>query len=161
MKKTPVDFDQLFGALDGSDYCFINLHTGAVIEVKHDDDWSQDEVARMSADARTFARLDTFPSKVAFGVMEDFVKKLEPRNPARKSLTEALRGEKPFRKFKDALDNFEGVPQRWQEFKRHDMKYWVAWWVRKNAINVDVVIAKEELSTDATTGEKVTSDAAD
>jgi hypothetical protein len=142
-KKISVDFESLFDAFDTSSECFINLKTGEVITVPDEADWFDDEIKRLKADGRTFARLDPFPSNVAFGVMQEFVEKLEKKHPAKASLVKALSGPKPFRKFKDAIDNFSEVRTQWFAFKRKEMEYWVPWWVRKNSIGVEVVIKND------------------
>jgi hypothetical protein len=141
-KKISVDFEKLFDALDTSSDCFINLKNGQVIAVPDQADWFDDERARLKADARTFAHLDAFPSNVAFSIMEEFTEKLEKRHPAKSLLTKALKASKPFRGFKDVMDNFLDVRDQWFEFKRKQMEYWVPWWIRKNSIDVEVIIKK-------------------
>ncbi len=90
-------------------------------------DWQRDEVVRVKEIQENEDRYVAIPrleSSVGFRFMEDFVNEVKGEKVADK-LIRALRQNKPFRRFKDALEDVD-LLDRWFQFKNRKLRKEVA-----------------------------------
>jgi hypothetical protein len=142
MKKLPVDLDELALALESNDsgydlgvYWF-DTSTGDVLFVSSDleeDEELRDQIAE-NAPGR-FVRIDSIDSRAEFRMMEDFVRTLPP-GQARDTLESSLRGPRPFRQFKDSL-NDKKVRERWFAFRREAVRHSAITWLAELGIRAE------------------------
>jgi hypothetical protein len=82
-----------------------------------------------------YLRIEPIPSNEAFQFMCDFVE--EVRNArACDSLSRALGGNKPFRRFKDALLDFPVERDRWFEYEATRIREYIEEWARDHGIEI-------------------------
>jgi uncharacterized protein UPF0158 len=135
VKVLPVDMSELQFALGSSDgglslhkYWF-DVETGAVIFLTEDLE-EQDEVRDQieeNEDSR-FVRIEPIDSREGFEMMESFVLSL-PSTRMREKLEDALRGRKPFRRFKDTLTENLMIRERWFKFEEEVMRHRAIEWL--------------------------------
>jgi yecA family protein len=152
MKKLPVDLDELALALERNDsgydlgaYWF-DTRTGDVLFVSSDleeDEELRDQIAE-DAPGR-FVRIDSIDSRAEFRMMEDFVRTLLP-GEARDTLESSLRGPRPFRQFKDSL-NDKKVRERWFAFRREAVRRSAIAWLAELGIRAEGVEDSESVET--------------
>ncbi|PYQ03038.1 MAG: hypothetical protein DMF82_14320, partial [Acidobacteria bacterium] len=105
-KSVAIDWDDLETALtwrdpEGSRH-FLDLLTGEVILWTRDGDMPSSEAIDEGLAEGRLIPIDPLPSSVEYGWMEEFVATV--RDPGlRRRLEAALGGNRPFRRFKDAL----------------------------------------------------------
>lgn len=68
-------------------------------------------------DFEEMVRVDPVPSKASFRIMEDFIDDIDNRVLS-DQLANAINGRKPFRKFKDVLNNYPQDRKAWFAFQR-------------------------------------------
>ena len=152
MKELPVDLDKLALALESNDsgydlgaYWF-DTWTGDVRFVSSDleeDEELRDQIAE-DAPGR-FVRVDSIGSRTGFRMMEDFVRTL-PSGRARDALESSLRGPRPFRQFKDSLDD-KKVRERWFAFRREAVRRSAIAWLAELGIRAEGVEDSESVET--------------
>jgi hypothetical protein len=158
MNKIVIDLDDLCFALESSGDCFINVDTGEVSHVPDEyedmDGLFKEARERLEANEDIWTKIDPFPSNMSFSIMEDFANQLPANNGAKEHLLGALGKNRPFRRFKDVLDKFLDMREKWFAFKNKEMEYWAAWWLRKNGIEADVVWKQPERQDKASAGSR-------
>jgi len=85
-----------------------------------------------------YLSIDAITSSEAFEIMESFVDSLEEGEAATR-LADALGRPKPFRRFKDALYDFEGLPDRWFAFELEAHARMANQWCEENDIDPEWV----------------------
>ena len=95
-----------------------------------DDDASDDPDA-----ANRYVAIPETPSHEAFQDMADFVATL-PNSHAAVALTQALRGGKPFRRFKDTLRNYPAEQERWYAFQNQRLRDRITEWANDEGITL-------------------------
>ncbi len=80
-----------------------------------------------------YLQIIPFCSHDTFTIMEDFIDTLGS-NAMTERLTKALKGKKPFRLFKDALDEYPDLPDRWFEFEHIALTRMAEEWCKVNNI---------------------------
>lgn len=152
MKKLPVDLDELVLALESNDSgCDLGAYwfdtwTGDVLFVSSDleeDEELRDQIAE-DAPGR-FVRVDSIDSRAGFRMMEDFVRTL-PTGQVRETLEFSLRGPRPFRQFKDSL-NDKKVRERWFAFRREAVRRSAIAWLAELGIEAEGVEDSESVET--------------
>jgi hypothetical protein len=103
----------------------------------HDEDDDLGEPEEGETADRYVAIPDT-PSSEAFQVMEDFVALLDEENAGQvvTDLSRALRGGKPFRRFKDALLDYPAVRERWFKFENDRLRERITEWAADEGITL-------------------------
>jgi hypothetical protein len=96
---------------------YLDLDTGKTIMVADGEVNGEevDDVDEYLADFNV-QRIDPMDSHESFRVMDDFANSL-PLGTPRSKLREALSGNKPFRRFKDALYQFPQLRDQWHHFE--------------------------------------------
>lgn len=157
-KKLKVDLDEIASAMedqdrDINDY-YLNIETGELYaldrqllkrieEGKSLDDipeWMKEEipVARaVFAEAPRYRRVPENLSEEAYGIMEDFVYKEVENERARAKLANAIRGRGAFRYFKDVLDEFPDLRERWYEYDTQRRREWALEWLEELGIEAE------------------------
>lgn len=120
MAKLKIDgFDLAFALDSDGDQTtnFLNLDTGEIVTV-FDGEVNGEEVDDVDEylDSGNFRRIEPMDSRESFSVMDDFVSSL-PAGTPRSTLREALSGNRPFRRFKDAIYNFPALKDPWFDFE--------------------------------------------
>jgi hypothetical protein len=134
MTRLPVDLDDLVEALTWNDYMmemyrYLDRETGKVITILQDDDLEDDDGEEGDGDEsrkqarlveehpERFIEIEPIESHEAFRIMEDFVDEVKVE-VVRRRLIRALTGRrKPFRAFKNALEEFPEARQQWFDFE--------------------------------------------
>lgn len=147
-----VDLDQLAEALslNFEDWqSYLDLETGEILNVPGEcfDQLEEDEPSlftdvdlveehleearRIHEDATgRFAAIDPLESHERFAIMESFLAEL-PEGRMRRQLENALRGRKPFRRFKDELQVEPAVRERWFRFEREALRAHASRWLEE------------------------------
>lgn len=93
-----------------------------------------DEEAEEEADR--YLSIPVIGSNESYRTMEDFAATVgNPR--LRESLIEALRGRKPFRRFKDVLLAYEVERERWFAFERQRVRETIVEWAEVEGVEID------------------------
>lgn len=120
VKLTEKQIDDIQQSLDCGMKCYVNKKTGKVLETldfdeygasDFEDDWA-DTLKEIEDNWDDFIELEKMSSRDGFMVMESFVDEVSNRN-VRERLIQALNGRKPFRNFKDQVDNAGDVREQW------------------------------------------------
>jgi len=147
--RISIDLEELMIAMQTHNYemtWLLDLHTGDVIlagdgmvnGVECDlDDFLDNEPER-------FRMIESIPSSKSYRIMEAFVDSL-PLGQAQNGLRQAIEGSKPFRRFKDALLEFEVVRDQWFEFERQAYKKICEDWLESEEIEAGVVFQRTEI----------------
>lgn len=75
-----------------------------------------------------YALIEPMNGRESFLVMQDFVDSLSDDRMRRK-LEQALRGSKPFRRFRDALESYPPEREHWFRFERQAMRQYALRWL--------------------------------
>lgn len=109
--------------LDAGLKCYINKESGEYRSILDPDDthdneefW-QEELEKIHAEWSNYAVIEKMPSRLSFGMMEDFAASIE-NEEIRDRLFYALNRNKPFRNFRNEVDYREDIRQRWFAFKQ-------------------------------------------
>lgn len=122
VKRSPL-LDELGTALTGGDVdsvAFFNVKTGAVEHFMHnlgDQETARIAQAQTDADMRKVSPVTT---EVRYGIMSDFIAQVEDINVAGR-LRASISGKGAFRRFREAVDEDDGLRRRWLSYrtKRH------------------------------------------
>lgn len=96
----------------------------------------ESEMGEESETADRYLAIPIIGSDEGYRTMEDFVEIVQ--NPRlRKSLIVALRGRKPFRRFKDMLVEYPAEQERWFAFERQRVRETIEEWAEVEGIEVD------------------------
>jgi hypothetical protein len=68
--------------------------------------------------------------------MEEFVATLTNAR-AREALENALRGGRPFRRFKEALRDLPQQIERWHKFEKQCTRRYIEGWAREQGVDID------------------------
>lgn len=96
----------------------------------------QDELDQDAIEPDRYVSIEQIPSHEAFQFMEDFVEAL-PDSRAAEQLVRALRGNKPFRRFKDALLDFPLERERWFEYESKQRREYIKQWAQDEGVEID------------------------
>ena len=91
------------------------------------------EAVRVVTDPKRFIAVEPVPTWQAFKVMEAFLKTVQ-QHELSSQLARALEGRKPFRRFRDALQNFESEQQRWDAFEAAAQKEQAVAWLAEHGL---------------------------
>ena len=153
-----VELDEITFALESSSNCFVNVKTGEVVETpegieEFDDEGHFAELREKVESDKTYVQIDPFPAEVAFGIMEKFVEQMS-ESKAKDRLEDAIHGSRPFRRFKDVLNEYLDLRNKWFEFKDEEMIYWSRWWLHKNGVEAKITTFRRDLRLEQRQNEK-------
>jgi hypothetical protein len=120
-----VNLTELQEALEGTDFLeyYFLPETGRTVSILKDqdlDDLEEDEESPIPEDAESLP-VDPIDSRTKFEWMEEFTESVQSVT-AKFQLTEALRRQKPFRNFKDALAQLPKLQDLWFAFEAQKTK---------------------------------------
>ena len=120
-KKLKIEIEDLIMALEGwgSDQMqhFLDTETGEIVALMEDDDDYGEWCEKIdAAESGRYREIDKLPSHQSFEIMEQFALAL-PESRDRRALIEALSRNKPFRRFKDAIDRDLALREQWFAFR--------------------------------------------
>lgn len=101
---------------------FLNTETKEIKTILEWDELASDEfweteLTEIEQDPDKYIEFDKMDSRKEFRLMEDFVETVD-NEELKKKLELGLRLSKPFRNFKDIIDDENEYKQKWFEFKR-------------------------------------------
>lgn len=85
--------------------------------------------------ANRYVAIPETPSHEAFQDMEDFVATL-PHARAAAALIQALRGGKPFRRFKDTLRDYPAEQEGWYKFQNQRLRERITEWAKEEGVEL-------------------------
>lgn len=85
----------------------------------------EEAMEKLDENRDDYLEIEPMTSTDAFEVMEDFTHRLEDSNSLKSRLIRALERRKPFREFKNEIDDSGEYRQQWFDFKNKRMIDWV------------------------------------
>ena len=128
-----VALEHGFGAESKS---FLDLQTGEVVTLFEDMDEDDEISDRIEADPDRYALIDPIDSHESFRIMEDFVLSLL-ESGQKQRLREALSRNKPFRRFKDAVNRNAALREQWFAFHDKALAAFARDWLETKGIAVE------------------------
>ncbi len=116
--------EEIAMAIDASERVYLHLHTGEFLTYPVADnsyeevefDYLKKEVYDVvDVEPNNYLRFDPLDSKTGYAVMEAFAQQL-PESPKKELVVAALQGRKPFRIFRDTIENAD-MTEQWYDFK--------------------------------------------
>lgn len=147
MSRIRIDLDQLCVALSDHDSEWVlDTQTGDLLiaDWLRDSEWREmgieiggDELGDDPLDGDRFIEIDFIGSNQGFRWMEDFALGQENER-VREKLQDALGRPRPFRRFKDALDEFSEAREAWYRYEDGKLKECARAWLADHEIDADV-----------------------
>ena len=134
------DFEMAFQSSVPEAEYFLNVETGEVIFRPHDTSaFPDDDDVHKIAEDQTGRLLFIQPmfSSDGYRLMERFIGSRVEDESAINRLSSALSGKSPFRRFKDALDWFPGLKERWFQYQSEELMKEGAAWLAGKGIQVN------------------------
>jgi len=155
LRPLPVDLDELAMALTahfGEYGYYFDLQTGKILflpqglegyagasesELAMAFDFGAPELVadalQVANDPQRFVFIWPLPDWQSYNLMEAFIGMLSPGR-LRDALEKAISGRKPFRRFKDVLNNYPKERQAWHEFQNEQRRQWARDWLFERGI---------------------------
>lgn len=89
-----------------------------------------------ACESNRYVRIEQIPSNEAFQFMSDFTGDVADSR-IRDVLQRALRGNRPFRRFKDALSGFPNERERWFQYESRRRRDYIEDWAREEGVEID------------------------
>lgn len=89
-----------------------------------------------ASESNRYVPIEQIPCNEAFQFMADFTSDVADSR-IRDVLQRALRGNRPFRRFKDALSNFPNERERWFQYESGRRRDYIEDWAREEGIEID------------------------
>mgnify|MGYP001167468906 CR=1 FL=1 len=132
MKKlSPAIINEIAQSLDCGLVCFLNPDTLELVEIPtgvlegtFDDEDSLKEIQRIEYEWKKIIRIDPLESSESYEIMERFVEEVVNNLHLKSKLQNILEGKKPFRNFKNAIDESD-YRQSWFDFKQKCIEEYV------------------------------------
>lgn len=131
VQLTEEQLKEIAGALDTGMTCCIHRQTGELIAFPDPDRFAdfelegwQNELDKVAAEPEAYFEITPMSSRESFQIMELFVEKVVT-GPLQDRLLRLLSQSKPFRRFKDEIDNSEVYRQRWFAFREQQTSEWL------------------------------------
>ena len=132
MTLTEDQIKEIAEQLDCGFRCFVHKQTKELVfipdTIRNPDmdmgGWVE-ENEKLENNFLEYAEIEQLESHDSFRIMEEFAETLDDSNRLKDRLYEALNQRKPFRNFKNAVDNSGEYRQKWFDFKNQWLKNWV------------------------------------
>lgn len=127
--KYEIFIDSIAYALEDHSYSiewYFDFDNQDIVPVSRDSDCCPEEGHRV-------IRIDPMPSRLSFGIMEDFADNVSDYAKKAK-LFSALSRKHPFSSFQQALC-YTDLRQEWFAFKEESMRHWVERWMKENGVD--------------------------
>jgi len=144
MARIRIGQDDLITALEEHSYeCYyvLDLTNGEVHWVPTELsglDRDEELEAQMEAEPERFRKVQSLPSRVGFAIMEEFADSL-PDSRMKDRLFHALHGRRPFRHFKDVLNDDEQVSDAFFRFRDQEMLIHAQEWLDEEGLDAELV----------------------
>ena len=89
-----------------------------------------------ASELNRYVPIEQIPSNEAFEFMADFADEVADSR-IRDVLQRALRGNRPFRRFKDAISNFPKERERWFQYESFRRREYIEQWAREEGVEID------------------------
>jgi len=96
----------------------------------------EDPAGNSYIDLNRYVSIEQIPSHEAFQVMADFIDEVNNER-ACDAMSRALAGHKPFRRFKDALNDFPKERERWFEYEAKRRRDYIEEWAHEQGVELD------------------------
>jgi hypothetical protein len=96
----------------------------------------EDNRGDSAVDPSPFVSIEPIPSHETFQFLADFTDEL-PASVARDALEHALRGSRPFRRFKNALNDYPKERERWFEYEAKRRREYIEEWALDQGVELD------------------------
>ena len=96
---------------------------------------SNEDTEGINAERDRYVSIERIPSHEAFEFMAEFIDEL-PESLAREALGQALRGSRPFYRFKEALGGFPLERERWFENETKRRREYIEDWARDQGVDL-------------------------
>jgi hypothetical protein len=129
---TTKQINEIAQEIDCGMRCYLNLKTGRLIatpdfEMNFDDgkEFYEEELEEIENNWGDYAEIERPYSSDSFKFMVEFAEQLKDGNRLKDRLFDALNKNKPFSRFKLAIDNSGEFRQKWFDFKLAKLENWV------------------------------------
>lgn len=131
LQLTAEQINEIAEELDCGLRCFVHKTTGVFKSIPKDDDmedmelesWEED-IEEVEENVSDYFEFERMPSSEAFRVMEDFAETIDD-GKLKDKLLRILSRPKPFRFFKDEIDNSGPYRDQWFAFQDERNRKWV------------------------------------
>ena len=137
MKELSIDIGMLCIALENhthDTFFWLDMDTGEILMQHQDAEDYADISAKVSATPERYAKIAAIASFEGYRIMQEFIETLY-EGRARDNLTRALKGPKPFRKFKDCLILYPKIRELWHAFHDESLTKCANTWCQEHGIN--------------------------
>jgi uncharacterized protein YktA (UPF0223 family) len=125
--------------LDMGFSCYYHIHTKNILkfpndemlEMEDDDDVYAKEREELEENFMEYRYIDKMSSIESFHMMSAFIDSLNDLNEAKEKLIVSITLKKPFRQFKDVLDNYLETKELWYIFRQESLQNWVKQQIRR------------------------------
>ena len=131
MKLNEKQIEEIADNLDSGMRCFYNLKTGEIKTLLNTDSWIgadeelwKEESEEINDNWADYFEFEGFKSHDSFQLMTDFAERVDD-SKLQDKLRNALNRPKPFRNFKQQIDNSGVFRQQWFDFKKMRYIHWV------------------------------------
>jgi hypothetical protein len=145
MNKIKIDIDDIIYALSNNNFevhDFLNLKTGEVATFIEDFYGEYEEEYEGEFDEFSengIIEIHGLPSHKQYTIMQDFVETLKS-NKVKSHLYKVLFQKKPYRNFKDTLENYyPDLLKEWYNYERSILKQKAIAWLEDNNINAEII----------------------
>lgn len=94
-------------------------------EIYIEEGFYQEELEELENNFADYIEIERPQSKDSFEIMVDFAEQLNDKSLLKVKLINALNNKKPFREFKQLIDNSGDYREEWFEFKTARLRAWV------------------------------------
>ncbi len=131
MKLTEKQIEEIADSLDCGMRCFYNLKTGEIRAVLDFENWTyadkepwEEEINEIDENWDDYFEFEGFETHESFQMTADFAESIDDKRLQNK-LINALNRSKPFRNFKQQIDNSGKYRELWFDFKKNRYIEWV------------------------------------
>lgn len=132
MTLTEAQINEIAEELECGSKCYVHKKTKELVFVPDtlrnpdiDTDGWIEEIEKIEDNFFDYFEIEPPKSRDSFRIMEEFTETLDDSNSLKNMLYEALSRGKPFRNFKNIIDNSGEYRQKWFAFERQWLKEWV------------------------------------
>jgi len=132
MTLTEEQIHDIAQDLDIGYRCFVQIETGEHLPIPvealdgtMDGDFFEEDIQKLKENIELFVEIPRMESNDSFRVMEEFAEELTDNPKLQTRLLDALRQRKPFRGFKDIIDDSGDYREIWFAFKNQKLDDWV------------------------------------
>jgi hypothetical protein len=117
---------------------YLDSETGELIQLFSEMDDYEELSERVEGDPDRYHEVESLTSRQSFQIMESFAESL-PESARKSRLFEALSRNKPFRRFRDAVESNLTLRDQWFAFKQESLKSYARKWLKDLGIEPEFV----------------------